>query len=67
MSLHQKATRSFGVDDQLVCPQCGKLMGLTRRGPNTQLGASYERQIFTCRECAHEIERTVDAKGKPPR
>jgi transcription elongation factor Elf1 len=66
MSLQRKARRSFGVDDNLTCPRCGKLMGLTRRGPNSQLGASYERQIFTCRECGHDVERTVDVDGRPP-
>lgn len=62
----QQIKRSFGADDHPACPQCGKPMGLTRRGPTTGLDASYERQIFTCRACGHEVERPVDADGRAP-
>lgn len=56
--------RSFGADDHPDCPQCGKLMSLTRRGPNAELGASYERQTFTC-ECDFEVVRSADVEGRP--
>ena len=55
--------RSFGTDDELVCPKCSKVMRLTRRGPHTEHGDVYERQTFTCRQCNHEIERSADTHG----
>jgi transposase-like protein len=57
--------RSFGTDDELVCPKCSKVMRLTRRGPHTEHGDVYERQTFTCRQCNHEIERSADTHGNP--
>jgi hypothetical protein len=50
MSLKLK-TQGFDADGDPICPRCGKLKSLMRRGLNTELGASYEGQIFTCREC----------------
>jgi hypothetical protein len=40
-------------------------MSLTRRSPAADYALQYERQKFTCPECDHEIERVVDADGKP--
>jgi hypothetical protein len=65
MSVGQKTTRSFGAGDRPRCPQCGKTMSLSRRTPHSELGASYERQTFTCYDCVHDIERSADMQGKP--
>jgi hypothetical protein len=58
-----KPTRSFGAGDQPICPRCGKTMSLSRRTPHSEHGQSYERQTFTCRECSHDIERSVNKRG----
>jgi DNA-directed RNA polymerase subunit RPC12/RpoP len=57
--------RNFGVSDKPRCPNCGVRMFLTRRSPAADYALQYERQKFTCPECDHEIERVVDADGKP--
>jgi transposase-like protein len=62
-----KAARTFGADDKPGCPKCGMTMTLIRRTPHSEHGDAYERQTFTCRECGHEIERSADTQGKPPR
>ena len=58
--------RTFGVDDKLPCPTCGKPMSLTRRAPDDGHDLQYERQTFTCFACDHETERVVDAEGNSP-
>lgn len=57
--------RSFGVGDKPRCPNCAEPMFLTRRSPAADYALQYERQKFTCPACDHEIERVVDAEGKP--
>lgn len=57
--------QNFGVNDKPRCPNCGARMSLTRRSPAADYALQYERQKFTCAECDHEIERVVDADGKP--
>ena len=64
MLIRQRKLGNFGADDRLACPNCGKSMAVTRRSPDADFGLRYERQIFTCRACRHQIERTVDADGK---
>ena len=58
--------RRFGVDDKPPCPNCGRRMSLTRRGPDPDYGLRYERQMFTCFGCDQEIERVVDANANKP-
>jgi hypothetical protein len=41
-------------------------MFLSRRGPEADYHLDYERQIFTCRACGHQIERVVNVDGNPP-
>jgi DNA-directed RNA polymerase subunit RPC12/RpoP len=66
MSLQQQEPpRSFAADEQRACPECGNRMRLTRRTPHLILGATYERQTFTCRMCSFRIERNADAQGNP--
>jgi hypothetical protein len=60
-----RTARSFGADDRPVCPQCGKIMWLTRRGPNGEFDLTHERQTFSCIKCEYEVQRIVDAEGKP--
>jgi DNA-directed RNA polymerase subunit RPC12/RpoP len=60
------STPSFGTDDAIVCPECGGEMFVTRRAPDVDHGAAYERQVLTCFECGHELERSIDAEGNPP-
>jgi hypothetical protein len=68
MQNQQRKPRSFGADDRLSCPNCSKLTSLTRRpDPDYNLRyLRYERQIFTCQACSHQIERIVDIDGNPP-
>ena len=61
----QQPARSFGADDQTRCPKCGMTMTLTRRTPDSEHGDAYERQTFTCLDCGHNFERSVDTHGKP--
>jgi hypothetical protein len=63
MSIETTMSRSFGVHRHPRCPQCGKLMSLTMRGLSAELGALYERQIFSC-ECEYEVPRIADAEGR---
>jgi hypothetical protein len=58
--------RSFGIDDRPTCRNCRKSMSLTRRGPDAAYGSHHERQIFACRFCGLQTERTVGADGNPP-
>jgi hypothetical protein len=58
--------RGFGIDDKPVCPNCRKSTSLERRAPDAEHGIHYERQIFICRDCGLQIERSVDADGKAP-
>jgi hypothetical protein len=59
--------RSIGADDRLSCSNCSELAPLTRRSdPDYNLRyLRYERQIFTCSACGHQIERIVDVDGYP--
>jgi hypothetical protein len=66
MPYQQLKPRSFGADDKLACPNCSKPTSLTRRGPDADYDLDYERQIFTCRACGHQIERVVNVDGNPP-
>jgi hypothetical protein len=66
MPYQQRKPRSFGADERIVCLKCDKHMLLTRRSPDAQYGARYERQTFTCLACEHRIERSVDADGNSP-
>ncbi len=50
---------SFGTDDRPRCPQCGKPMHLTGRGPSSALGGAYECKEFTC-ICGFQIEQESD-------
>jgi transposase-like protein len=63
--LEQQPRRSFGVDDQPICPQCGNSMHLSRRDPHPEHGAYYERQTFSCYACKYESQRSADTSGKP--
>jgi transposase-like protein len=64
-SLEQQPRRSFGVDDQPSCPQCGDSMHLSSRDPHPEHGAYYERQTFVCYVCRYESLRSADASGNP--
>jgi hypothetical protein len=66
MSAELQLGQRFGAEQNLVCPECGKSVHVTRRSPDTDLGEAYERQTFSCDECDYELERTVDADGNPP-
>jgi DNA-directed RNA polymerase subunit RPC12/RpoP len=69
MQNQQRKLRRFGADDGLSCPNCSKLTFLTRRSPDSDYNVRYlryERQIFTCSACDHQIERIVDIDGKLP-
>jgi hypothetical protein len=59
------STGSFGSNDRPICPECGAAMHLIRRGPHPTFGRSWERQIFACSKCLHEIERSADIDGQP--
>ena len=65
MSKYDQPKRSYGADDLPKCPACGGAMSLIRRTPDSEHGAGWERQTFVCRECRHEIERSVDSTGNP--
>jgi hypothetical protein len=54
----------FGAKDTPTCPECKKLMGLTRRTPHPKYSCDFERQTFTCRVCRHEVERNVNRLGE---
>ena len=54
----------FGASDAPVCPECKNPMRLTRRTPHPELGYDFERQVFTCRVCQHEIQRNADVLGE---
>ena len=57
------AVRSpYGSTDRLKCPKCGSEMNLTRRSP-VRPDEPCELQRFSCRDCEHEEERTVDISG----
>jgi hypothetical protein len=66
MPYQRRKPRSFGADDRLACPNCSKPTALTRRGPDADYDLDYERQIFTCHACGHQIERVVNVDGNPP-
>ncbi len=40
-------------------------MNLIRRSPHSEHGDAYERQIFVCRQCRHEVERSADKRDDP--
>jgi hypothetical protein len=63
--LEQQPRRSFGVDDQPICPQCGDSMHLSGRAPHPEHGANYERQTFICYVFRYESLRSADATGNP--
>jgi hypothetical protein len=54
----------FGAADLPTCPECNDRMSATRRTPHPAYGKDFELQIFTCRVCRHEIERTADFLGE---
>jgi hypothetical protein len=54
----------FGADDQPLCPECNGRTSISRRAPHPTLGYDFERQIFTCHVCNHEIERNANALGE---
>jgi hypothetical protein len=58
-------TGSFGSHETPVCPECRALMHLIRRTPHPTYGSAWERQIFTCSNCIHAIERSADKDGQP--
>jgi hypothetical protein len=67
--VHQQQAQpqpGFGALDQIACPACGKAMGLARRSPDAAHGEAFELQTFCCRGCDREIQRSVDAQGRPP-
>jgi hypothetical protein len=66
MLTQRQSNPRFGADDRLVCPECGRTMLLTRRGPDPEYGVAYERQKLTCIVCEHELERSADIDGDPP-
>jgi hypothetical protein len=65
VSVPQQGKRSFGADDNPICPACGGTMSLIRRGPHPEHGDGFESQIFECRKCRHEIIRSADKAGDP--
>jgi ribosomal protein S14 len=54
--------RNFGVHHKPPCANCGQPTSLIRRSPS-DFDRRYERQIFACFKCGHEIERVVDVEG----
>ena len=42
-------------------------MYLVRRTPHSDLGQSFERQMFRCVSCQKEIERSADKEGPSAR
>jgi hypothetical protein len=57
----------FGIGDRLACPQCHRIMRLTRRTPDPERGVAYELQTFACARCGCETRRCVDEQGVTPR
>ena len=58
-----KEPHSIGVDDRLVCPECGGEMFLIERTPGPELGGAVEWQTFECSTCLNRIERRVKKQG----
>jgi uncharacterized protein YbaR (Trm112 family) len=58
--------RAYGVDDELVCPECGARLTVTRRSPDSTVAHDYESQTLTCAECNYARYRTVDSEGNNP-
>jgi hypothetical protein len=56
---------SFGSRETPICPECRALMYLIRRSPHPTYGSEWERQVFACSKCIHEIERSADKDGQP--
>ena len=40
-------------------------MRIVRRGPRYDHSGYYERQVFTCGSCDHQVERNINTDGTP--
>jgi hypothetical protein len=58
------AQRSFDVNDQPKCGQCGGGTTLIRRTPHPELGVMYELQTFACSQCGHAQSRNLKWPGE---
>jgi hypothetical protein len=65
MSVQSVKARHFGANNGPICAKCNRLMHIARRSPHPIYGNSYEMQIFECRNCKIEIERSADEDGCP--
>jgi hypothetical protein len=65
MSAQQVTARDFGASYGPTCAKCKRPMNITRRSPHPHHGNAYELQIFECRNCKIEIQRSADADGCP--
>ena len=60
----QRMRRGVGVSYP-ACQNCGKRMRIVRRGPRYDHSGYYERQVFTCGSCDHQVERNINTDGTP--
>ena len=65
MSVQQVKARHFGANNGPICARCNRLMHIARRSPHPLYGNAYEMQIFECRNCKIQIERSADGSGRP--
>jgi hypothetical protein len=65
MSVQQVKPRHFGANNGPICGKCNRLMHIARRSPHPLYGNAYEMQIFECRNCKIQIERSADGNGCP--
>ena len=63
MSVQQVKARHFGANNGPICGKCNRLMHIARRSPHPLYGNAYEMQIFECRNCKIQIERSADGSG----
>ena len=51
-----KQPHTIGVDDRLVCPECGGEMTLINATPDPERGGAFEWQTFECSTCLNKLE-----------
>lgn len=55
--------RTFGADDRVPCPKCGKPMFVTRRTIDLSHDGN-EAQVMTCSGCDTDVARSIDQQGQ---
>jgi hypothetical protein len=62
-----KQPHTIGVDDRLVCPECGGEMTLINAMPDPERGGAFEWQTYECNTCLNKVERGVNKQDDPHR